>query len=106
MNHSVHQSKSASVILLNQQLNKTDPIDTFLGDLVVLADNMISSYNPDIFLEFPRISKVSSSLYSGILQYIAPEEYTAFLSNEEQLTLVLLILQSEGVPYEYHTLES
>lgn len=97
-----HQSASASILLLNQQLHQPEPIDTFLGDLVVLADNMISSTKPDIFLEFPRISSQPVDTWHRINHYLDKEEYPAFLSNEEQTILILLILQSNGVPYEYY----
>ena len=76
--------------------------DTFLGELVILADKMISSSDPEMYLDFPRISQLDISLYSRINRYMPESEYTAFLTNDEQLTLVLLILNSEGIDYEYH----
>lgn len=92
-----HISASASVALLNQESAKQD---TFLGDLVMLADKMISSSNPDMFYEFPRIASLESiDTYSKINSYAYPSEYSAYLTDEAQFILVVLILQAEGVDY-------
>jgi len=83
-------------------VQEAENMNTFLGDLTILADHMISSSDPEMFYIFPRISGIDNNTWIRINRYMSPEEYSACLTNEEQLTLVLLILQSEGVPYEYH----
>ena len=97
MNHSV-----AYQVLVQE----TKKVDTFLGNLVTLADKMISSSNPEMCYKFPRIlTNITKLEYDKFSCYMNMNDYISDLTNEEQLTLVLLILQSEGVSYEYHTLE-